>query len=108
MEDEVAREQHPGVGQVHGDVTARVGGAELEQLDDTVTQSAPSKVVVGAATSMPSNVKGPKICWRYAPATPSPGAASINDASIDGGTSSISRALAADATISAPSTSWLP
>ena len=60
----------------------------------TRSSSSPSKVVVGGTASMPSKVNGPKMSRRKAPASPSPSAARISPASIAGGTSSISRALA--------------
>ena len=54
---------------------------------------------------MPSNWKAPKNERNSSPT--SPGAA-LRAASIAGGTSVISCAVATVATISAPSTSWLP
>ena len=57
VEHEVAGEEDPGVGQVHGDVAAGVGRARARgggrRGRRRGRSSAPSKVVVGGATSMP-------------------------------------------------------
>ena len=60
---------------------------------------------VGGVSSMPSNWNSPKKLRNRSPT--SPGAA-FSPPSIAGGTSAISSAVAVEAMISAPATSWLP
>ncbi len=71
----------------------------------TSSSSRPSKVRVGGVGSMPSKWNAPKNRRNSSPN--SPGAA-FRAASVDGGTSAISSAVAVEATISVPASSWLP
>ncbi len=75
----------------------------------TETDISPSKVRVGGVCRIPSNSKGPKQRRKNRPSgLGSSAMAFIRPAIASGGSAAISSAAAAEAMISAPSTSWLP
>ena len=78
-------------------------------LSPTERDISPSNVRVGGVCRIPSNSKGPKHLRKNWPSGLwSTAIAFIRAAIASGGSSVISSAAAAEAMISAPSTSWLP